>query len=289
MISPVQLTPGMNQNISSSIINNNFRQVEADNVTRIVKDESGIPRILIGKRPDGTYGIDYSLEGNDVLTAPPDGLGMSSSFNMYKIIASGKFDPQVRDASFTLNTTNVAYYGNHLVDITDIANNYYLNENVLVNVTIAAKNTTHPETGEMLYYDRYMLKDSGLWYHDGTNVLWFNYNYRILTLGGGSTEAKIYLDIALRLRCTNGSMFFVVPPGYGTTIWWEICNPTFGDTYGGKGGGDPLDGKYIYYDRTTYDMDGTILKPLWSTTYESTGGFYAGLPANWLTLSPPPA
>lgn len=50
-------------------INENFRDIE--NLFRVIriKDETGLNRILIGKLPDGTYGIVISKEGEDVLDA----------------------------------------------------------------------------------------------------------------------------------------------------------------------------------------------------------------------------
>lgn len=50
-------------------INENFRDIE--NMLRVIriKDEAGNSRILIGKLPDGTYGIVMSKEGEDVLDA----------------------------------------------------------------------------------------------------------------------------------------------------------------------------------------------------------------------------
>ena len=37
--------------------------------TQIIRDERGIPRIILGRLPDGTYGMVVSKVGIDVLTA----------------------------------------------------------------------------------------------------------------------------------------------------------------------------------------------------------------------------
>ena len=68
MISPIQLTPGMDQKTMVSAINDAFRQIESENRTKIIKDENGDNRIIIGRLPDGTYGIVISKPAVDVLT-----------------------------------------------------------------------------------------------------------------------------------------------------------------------------------------------------------------------------
>jgi len=65
-ISPIQLTPGMDNGTMVSSINNNFQQIESENRTKVIKDENGDSRIIIGKFPDGTYGIIISKPGIDV-------------------------------------------------------------------------------------------------------------------------------------------------------------------------------------------------------------------------------
>ena len=69
MFSPIQLIPGMNSGTMASAINNNFRQIESENRTKIIKDETGVNRIIMGRFPDGTYGFAISQEGIDVIEA----------------------------------------------------------------------------------------------------------------------------------------------------------------------------------------------------------------------------
>lgn len=50
------------------IVNDNFRDVE--NIFRVIqiKDDTGTNRIILGRLPDGTYGLVISKEGIDVKT-----------------------------------------------------------------------------------------------------------------------------------------------------------------------------------------------------------------------------
>ena len=52
----------------TAALNEMFRQVESNNRTMIVRDESGDNRIIIGRWPDGTYGYLVSKPGVDVLS-----------------------------------------------------------------------------------------------------------------------------------------------------------------------------------------------------------------------------
>ena len=52
----------------ATAVNETFRQIEAENRTKVIKDENGQNRIIMGRFPDGTYGIAISKPGRDVLT-----------------------------------------------------------------------------------------------------------------------------------------------------------------------------------------------------------------------------
>lgn len=67
MLSPVKLTPNMEMGTLVNAVNNNFNQLESENRTKIIKDENGVNRILIGKNPKGVYGIYITKPGKDVL------------------------------------------------------------------------------------------------------------------------------------------------------------------------------------------------------------------------------
>lgn len=68
MISPIQLTPNMDLPTLVSAVNENFRQIESENRTKVIRDETGVNRILIGRAPNGHYVIAITVEGKDVLT-----------------------------------------------------------------------------------------------------------------------------------------------------------------------------------------------------------------------------
>lgn len=65
-LSRIPLGPGMDDATRDNIINENFRQIEAENRTKVIRDEQADDRIIIGKMPDGSYGIIISNEGVDV-------------------------------------------------------------------------------------------------------------------------------------------------------------------------------------------------------------------------------
>ena len=56
-LSVIPLGPGMDSATRDNAINNNFRQIEAENRTKVIKDKEGKEQILIGQNPDGRYGI----------------------------------------------------------------------------------------------------------------------------------------------------------------------------------------------------------------------------------------
>lgn len=68
MISPVAFAPGMDMGTLITALNNNFNQIANENRTKIIKDENGVNRILIGKDPNGKYIIAITKSGFDVLT-----------------------------------------------------------------------------------------------------------------------------------------------------------------------------------------------------------------------------
>lgn len=65
--SPIELQPGADMNMLMQAVNANFRQVAESNRTNIITDESGNKRIIIGKMPDGTYGLLIMKPGYDAL------------------------------------------------------------------------------------------------------------------------------------------------------------------------------------------------------------------------------
>lgn len=66
-LSRIPLGPGMDDATRDNIINENFRQIEAENRTKIITDENANRRIVLGRFPDGTYGLAISKPGRDVI------------------------------------------------------------------------------------------------------------------------------------------------------------------------------------------------------------------------------
>lgn len=66
-LSTIRLSPTMRYEQLIAALNENFALLENINRTLIIKDETGKNRIIIGRRPDGTYGITISKEGQDVV------------------------------------------------------------------------------------------------------------------------------------------------------------------------------------------------------------------------------
>jgi len=66
--SPIELQPGADMNLLIQAVNDNFRQVASSNRTDIITDENGDQRILLGKQPNGEYGLYITKPGKDVLT-----------------------------------------------------------------------------------------------------------------------------------------------------------------------------------------------------------------------------
>lgn len=62
------ITPNMNQRAMAAAISNNFSIIEQESRTKIVRDETGTKRIILGRMPDGTYGLLVSKPGVDVDT-----------------------------------------------------------------------------------------------------------------------------------------------------------------------------------------------------------------------------
>lgn len=66
-LATIRLQPGMDMATMINAINENFSLIENFNRTQIFKDETGVNRIILGKLPDGTYGLVISKPGTDVV------------------------------------------------------------------------------------------------------------------------------------------------------------------------------------------------------------------------------
>lgn len=67
-LSTIRLGPQMSQQALINALNENFAQIENLNRTQTFKDENGNNRIILGRLPDGTYGLVISKPGVDVLS-----------------------------------------------------------------------------------------------------------------------------------------------------------------------------------------------------------------------------
>ena len=246
MTAPLKLTPTMPQQVMVDAINQNFRQIEAESRRKVVTDEDGKDRILIGKKEDGKYAIKVSAPGYDVNTATDEQLVMSSDWNMWKIIHEGIVNVTPRSTPITLSGNNIGY----LMDIAV----YVL-----------------PTSGMTLPTAKYMtnvcylggLSDiikSGTFYDDGTNKVIYEYRYE-------SVFNSRTLRITFALRLISGSFTFNPSNAFGGSLYWQIANNTQGQKYG-MGAVIPGEGKYFYLDNIAYNADGTVAIALASDLVE---------------------
>lgn len=70
-------------------INQNIAQLKVDEQTKIVKDDAGTRRILLGKGKNGFYGLKISQEGTDVYDGDDLDMVFNSDNNLFKIVDSG--------------------------------------------------------------------------------------------------------------------------------------------------------------------------------------------------------
>lgn len=66
-LSTIRVTPNMSYAQLVAAVNENFALVENINRTQIFKDETGTQRIILGRLPDGTWGLIISRPGEDVV------------------------------------------------------------------------------------------------------------------------------------------------------------------------------------------------------------------------------
>lgn len=83
------LTPipsGTGQAQVTAMINNNFRALNNEQVTKLYNDASGIPNILIGLDSTGNSRIKVASAGINVTTATDDQLLFNSAQDVFKIV-----------------------------------------------------------------------------------------------------------------------------------------------------------------------------------------------------------
>ena len=238
----IKLSPQMDMATLINALNQNFNQVQSQDRRKVITDEDGKDRIVLGKQDDGTYAIRVSGAGKDVDTASQDELVMSSDWKMWKIIASGSgyMNPTSirRSGSLTLNSTYIGYTSDILIYIPRIK------ELVTASGFTGKVQMFISENG-----DKEEGKDSDVVYNDGAGN-WLLYNHTYFMHSDG------YLVLRTDVRWMGGSVA-ITPQSWAlpaVTPYWEIANPTR-SVPGGMGGGGSPTGKYVYYDAVVYNGD----------------------------------
>lgn len=67
MISVMRATPGMSAADLATVINSIADQLESESRTKVVRDESGVDRVLIGRAPKGNYVVAITIPTKDVV------------------------------------------------------------------------------------------------------------------------------------------------------------------------------------------------------------------------------
>lgn len=114
MAEPTPIIPKASDGAKASAENDNFKQLNDQLRSNIIKDETGTPRVILGYYPDGwgsgnDYGIKVSKEGQNVTTATDANLIMSSAFNMFKIVSTAEVVISVGTTAGTVYSETVAH------------------------------------------------------------------------------------------------------------------------------------------------------------------------------------
>jgi len=293
MTAPLKLTESMPQNVMIDAINQNFRQIESESRRKVVTDENGYDRIIIGRQEDGTYSIKVSAPNVSVGTASDNQLVMNSDWNMWKIVHSGTTlgmtTPPKRNSSITLNSANVGYISDICIPI----------RNATVPLASLFDSNAKPQVFVRETRTKKNLVYTTNFWNDGTNRVDIYYSYFL--------NGK-YLVIRTLLRWVTGSVSFTP---YNETfedgsVYWEIANPTRSVPGGSGGGGSPVGG-YVFYDSVTCnpytnDLAGfdnsfnrvTVASRTYSSLYSYTYQFIDGnstahFPSGFYTLPVIPA
>ena len=118
----LQPSTPLDQNINA--INENFRRIDDENRTKIIKNGT-VPQILFGYQKDGfgtgtDYGLKVSKPGQDVTTNGVNGVGnanliFNSAYNTFKIVATGTLSLTTADISSVPNAdTKIATFVHNL-------------------------------------------------------------------------------------------------------------------------------------------------------------------------------
>lgn len=221
-------------------INQNFRQLESESRRKVITDENGVDRILIGREEGGKYAVKVSGDGKDVNRATPDELVMSSEWDLWKIINHGQiFDDGTsvaRSGSVSLTSSNIAYVSDIYIKIDDIYGN---TEDV----------NTSGYAGQLQAFVRDAsyrkdLSNSRVQYWDGTNLA-MRHDCYFVTHGGWITIRRMF-------RWRAGTVSLIPRLYMGINAYWAIANPSR-VFVGGQGGGGTPTGQNYFHDRVIYN------------------------------------
>ena len=239
----IKLSPQMDMATLINALNQNFNQIQSQDRRKVITDEDGLDRIVLGKQEDGTYAIRVTGVGKDVDTATQDELVMSSDWKMWKIVASGSqyLNPTSirRSGTLALNSTYIGYTSDVFVYIPKIKELLANTQGFQGKVQMFVR-----ENG-----DKEEVKDSGILYRDDAGN-WATYNHTYFMHSAG------YLVIRTDVRWMGGTVT-IEPRTWAlpaVTPYWEIANPTRAVPGGTGGGGFPT-GKYVYYDSVVLNGD----------------------------------
>lgn len=239
----IKLSPQMDMATLINALNQNFNQIQSQDRRKVITDEDGNDRIVLGKQDDGRYAIKVSEDGKDAKTASDSELVMSSDWQMWKIINSsannhtGQYvyldvNECRRSGTVSLSSTNIGYVS--LVYI-PIENLQHINaEGFEGRLQVFVRNWS---TKSELDY-------SSTLYHDGTNHFTVHHTFYV---------RQNNLILATIVRRIAGSLTFtprsdaLLPP-----LYWDIANPTR-TPIGSQGGGGTPSGSYIFIDEVYYD------------------------------------
>lgn len=66
-LATIRLSPNMSYDQLIQVVNENFALLENINVSQTFRDEQGTNRIILGRFPNGEYGLAISKPGEDVV------------------------------------------------------------------------------------------------------------------------------------------------------------------------------------------------------------------------------
>lgn len=236
----IKLSPQMDMATLINALNQNFNQIQSQDRRKVITDEDGFDRIVLGKQENGSYAIKVSEDGKDVNVASQDELVMSSDWKMWKIVNSGDayFDYTNIRRSGTLNLTStyIGYTSDIFVYIDGLKELLANSQGFTGKVQVFVR-----ENGS-----KKDVSDSNILYFDGTNWCTYNHSYFLQRDG--------YLVIRTDIRWMAGTVT-ITPRTWALPVvqpYWEIANPTR-QVPGGQGGGGTPTGKIVYYDSVIYN------------------------------------